>query len=343
MLVGSKMMGFIIYGLLIMNLPHLKLLSTLALAASLSLACAHQSPQQEAQIKLTPAASVASLYDYRLTDANNQDLSITQLLAQLKSADIIMVGEWHGHPGVHLFQAKLLAALAAQEGELALSMEHFTRADQTILNQYLAGEIGESTLIKKAKVWDNYKSDYRPMVEIARLNKFPVIAANAPRKLVKCVGQKGPVYLNSLDPETRKLAAQNVDISDSPYREKFLGNMGGMQLSKERIEKMFGSQLTWDATMAESMVLHHQKHPKAKIYHVAGRFHVINGLGTGAEILKLNPNLKIAYISASTEENSVENNQDYRLHVQSLPPMWISKEERNAVFAGHKRSKVDCS
>jgi len=324
-----------------MNFSIIKPLSGLALIAGLNAACMPQ-VSMDGVSAVVPEEAVPSLYDYRLTDLSNQDLSIAQLLAQLENTDVIMVGEWHGHPGVHLFQAKLLAALAAQEGELALSMEHFTRADQTVLDQYLAGEIGESTLIKKAKVWDNYKSDYRPLVEMARLNNFPVIAANAPRKLVKCVGQKGPTYLNSLDVSTRKLAAQNVDISDSPYRQKFLGNMAGMQLSTERIGKMFGAQLTWDATMAESIVLHKQKHTKAKIYHVAGRFHVINGLGTGAEILKLSPNLKIAYISASTEENPVENSQDYRLHVQSLPPLWISKEERKAVFAGHKRSQVDC-
>lgn len=287
------------------------------------------------------AASVEHLYQYQLSDADGKEITLAELLEQTRDADVIMVGEWHGHPGVHLFQAELFAALAAQEQPLALSMEHFTRADQPVLNQYLAGEIGESGLMNGAKVWDNYKSDYRPMVEIARHNNLAVIAANAPRNIVKCVGRKGPRYLNSLDKDQRQLAAQTIDISDSPYKQKFV-NMMSENIPQQRVNQMFAAQLTWDATMAESIVIHKRANPKAKIFHVAGRFHVINGLGTGAEILKLEPQLKIRYISASSEQDPVNNRSDYRLHVQSLPPLAITKEERKAVFSKHKRSKVDC-
>lgn len=289
------------------------------------------------------AKPVANLYDYQLSDSSGKDLSIDALLTQVKDADVIMVGEWHGHPGVHLFQARLLAALAAEPTELVLSMEHFTRADQAVLDQYLAGEIGETGLMDKAKVWDNYKSDYRPLLEVARLNQFPVIAANAPRTIVKCVGREGPAYLNRLSEERRKLAAKTLDLSDSPYKQKFLKNMQGMTLSDERIAKMFGSQLTWDATMAESMVLYKTQHPNAKIMHVAGLFHVVGGLGTGAEMLKLMPDLNIAYISASSKESPLVGGVDYRLKVQSLPPLYLTEAERKSVFAKHKRSELDCT
>ncbi len=324
-----------------MNFSYFKLSIIMLCSAFFCLACTPQ-----------PVKTVPNLYDYWLSDHSNKSLSITQLLSQLKDADVIMVGEWHAHPAVHLFQAQLLAALAAEQKEaiklgskyeLALSMEHFTRADQVVLNQYLAGEIGESGLIKQAKVWDNYKSDYRPLIEIARLNNFPVIAANAPRKIVKCIGKQGPGYLDSLSATRRKLVAKNLDLSDSPYRKKFLNKMKGMPLSEERIKKMFGSQLSWDATMAESIVEYKVKHPNAKILHVAGRFHVINGLGTGAEILKLNPELKIVYISASTAEDQVVTGRDYRLHVQTLPPLWLTDTERKSVFSKHKKSTQDCS
>ncbi len=289
----------------------------------------------------TPMKAVASLYDYQLQNAAGQPIAMEQLLKDASDADVVMVGEWHAHPAVHLFQAKLMAELAAEDRPLSLSMEHFTRADQLELNRYLAGEIGESTLLKNTKAWDNYKSDYRPMVEIARHQKLPIIAANAPRKYVKCVGRVGPDYLDSLDGEERALVTAKVDISDSPYRQKFLGNMKGMSLPEERIAKMFGAQMTWDATMAESIALHVEQNPERRIFHVAGRFHTEGGLGTGAELLKLNPDLNIVYVTAVTEGEKLSGD-DYRLLVQELPPMWVNKDERNAVMAGHKRSKVDC-
>lgn len=286
---------------------------------------------------------VASLYDYQLSDSSGKNINIDAFLKQVADADVIMVGEWHGHPGVHLFQARLLAALATEPAELALSMEHFTRADQAVLNQYLGGEIGEAGLVDKAEVWDNYKSDYRPLVELARLNQIPVIAANAPRAIVKCVGLEGPSYLSRLSKEQRQLAAKTLDLRDSPYKQRFLKNMQGMTLSEKRIEKMFGSQLTWDATMAESMVLYKAQHPNVRIMHVAGLFHVIGGLGTGAEILKLMPDLKIVYISASSEEPPSVGEMDYRLQIQSLPPLYLTEAERKSVFAKHKPTALDCS
>ena len=246
--------------------------------------------------------AVTTLYDYTLYDPAGKPKSITQFLQEAETADVIMVGEWHAHPGVHLFQARLMSALAAAERPLSLSMEHFTRADQQELNRYLAGEIGESSLLKNTKAWDNYKSDYRPLVEIARRHQLPVVAANAPRDIVKCVGKQGPDFLQSLPQATRQLAAASVDISASPYREKFLGNMKGMQLSEARIAKMFGAQMTWDATMAESIAQHLASNPKRKVLHVAGKFHIEGGLGTGAELLKLRPQTKIMYISPVESE-----------------------------------------
>ncbi|WP_299771528.1 ChaN family lipoprotein [uncultured Pseudoteredinibacter sp.] len=323
--------------------PSMRKTSFVLLPLSLLLsACSGTAPiSKSIVIKGGKVESVANLYDYQLQNSASETIELAQLLSEIDKADVLMVGEWHAHPAVHLFQAKLMAALVAQERPLSLAMEHFTRADQAELNRYLAGEIGESTLLKNTKAWDNYKSDYRPMVEIARHNKLPVIAANAPRNHVKCVGRIGPAYLDGLATDERAMVAAKVDISESPYREKFLGNMKGMSLSEERIAKMFGAQMTWDATMAESIALHLDKNPNRRIFHVAGRFHTEGGLGTGAELLKLKPNLKIAYITAVTADEKLSGN-DYRLVVEELPPMWVNKEERNAVMVGHKRSKLDC-
>lgn len=288
-----------------------------------------------------PNVHVATLYDYQLLSSDGEIIAVDQLVAKHQDADVFMVGEFHAHPAVHLFQAKLLAHVAGTKRGAALSMEQFTRADQAIVSQYVAGEIGESTLIKKAKVWDNYKSDYRPLLEIARHQGLPVVAANAPRDIVKCIGRQGPQYIDKLSSEQRTLVAKNIDISDSPYRQKFLSNMRGMTLSEERIGQMFGAQMTWDATMAESIVKQLDSKPEQPVVHVAGRFHVMDGLGTGAEILKLRPQTKIVYISAVNNNEPTETD-DYRLMINDLPPMWINDKERGNVMAMHKRSKINC-
>ncbi|WP_435276299.1 ChaN family lipoprotein [Psychrobium sp. nBUS_13] len=288
-----------------------------------------------------PIKSVSSLYDYQLLSPDGNEISIEQLVSQHSDANVFMVGEFHAHPGVHLFQAKLMAHLAAQNIPLALSMEQFTRSDQGILSQYVAGEVGEITLTKKTKVWDNYKSDYRPLVEIAKEQSLPVIAANAPRDIVKCIGRQGPQYLSKLSTQQRALVANTIDISDSPYRQKFLSNMRGMSLNEKRIGQMFGAQMAWDATMAESIANHLTNNPNHRVFHIAGRFHIMNGLGTGAELKKLKPHVNIVNITATMAQEKSEI-QDYQLIIKALPPMWVNDDERTLVMSGHKRSKLNC-
>ncbi len=309
-------------------------------ALTIALLCGCQTTSK-IDVSKEVAQSVASLYDYTLLSPNGNEVSIAQLVADNADVDVFMVGEFHAHPGVHLFQAQLMAHLAYLEKPLALSMEQFTRADQDVLSQYVTGKVGESTLIKHTKVWDNYKSDYRPLVEIARKQSLPVIAANAPRNIVKCIGRQGPEYVEKLSNEQRQLIAQNIDISDSPYRQKFLSNMRGMTLTDARIAQMFGAQMAWDATMAESMANYLNQFPEHRIMHIAGRFHVLNGLGTGAELKKRRAQTSFINISAVTESEKT-NISDYRLVIQPLPPMWVNKEERAIVMGGHKRSNITC-
>lgn len=86
-----------------------------------------------------------TMYDSTIKSPQGQPMTLAQLTTALKDADIVLVGEWHGHPGAHLMQARLFSALYQQNPDMALSMEQFTRDKQHVVNQYLAGEIGEKT------------------------------------------------------------------------------------------------------------------------------------------------------------------------------------------------------
>ncbi|GAL08136.1 uncharacterized iron-regulated protein [Photobacterium aphoticum] len=114
---------------------------------------------------LTASVLPTTLYDYTLhpsmtpatgkSDNNDTPLptwTLAELVDTLQEADVILIGEWHGHPATHRLQADLLAALYAKRPHLTLSMEQFSRDKQYVLNQYLAGEIGEETLIHQPRL-----------------------------------------------------------------------------------------------------------------------------------------------------------------------------------------------
>ncbi|MGS3182650.1 ChaN family lipoprotein [Aeromonas taiwanensis] len=289
-----------------------------------------------------------TLYDYRLAEGDgDRSLTLPQALERVKDADIVLVGELHTHPAVHLLQARLLAGLAdtAQTDgrSLVLSMEQFSRADQPVLDAYLAGRIGESALIRDGHAWPNYPSDYRPLVEFAKSHQLPVIAANAPKPLVSCVGQEGATWLDRLPASRRSQLARELTLGDDPYRQKFMASMhhGDADGNARR----FAAQTSWDDTMAESMVDYLGKHSGWRILHIAGNFHVEGGLGIASRIASRNPALKVALIVPQTDARVAPGNTpDVRVQLAPLPERWLNAEEmKQDMGALHQSRSRDCS
>ena len=258
-------------------------------------------------------------------------MTLAELATALQNADVVLVGEWHGHPAAHLMQAHLFAALYQQNPEMALSMEQFTRDKQHIVNQYLAGEIGEKTLIKDGKAWPNYSSDYRPLVEFAKANQLDVIAANAPKSIVRCIGQQGESYLDLLPATERRWVAEQLTLGDDAYHAKFNASMH--HGDEEKTKRQFAAQTAWDDTMAESIVDYLALHPGKQIIHVAGRFHVAEGLGTAARITARNPDLNVMMVTPVTENsNLAEGAPDFTFEVMPLPTAYVDEDKMKAAM-----------
>lgn len=292
----------------------------------------------------TPSAAtpIVSFYDYQLYDPSGKALSLNALPETLTQAEVILIGEWHTHSAIHRFQADFIKAMASQGRDTALSMEQFSRDAQPHLNAYLNGEIGEQTLITSGNAWPNYESDYRPLVELAKTFNWPVIAANAPKSTVRCVGRVGLSYLDRLSDDERRLVADKINTEDSAYKRKFMASMHHGEPAQT--EKQYAAQMTWDETMAESIVQYLNDHPGHQVIHVAGKFHTEQGLGTKASILARNPNLSVVVITPMSDIASIIDaasepqplNTDYPLHVLAPPVRFVKMENQMAAF--HKMS-----
>lgn len=247
-----------------------------------------------------------------------QAMSVEQAADVLATYDVIFIGESHRHPGNHLAQMELFRAIHARAPRLSLSMEQFERDVQPVLDDYLAGKIGETPFMQKSRAWNNYATSYRPLVEYAKEHKLPVIAGNAPEDIVRCVGREGEAFFARLKPEQRAWAAADLHTQDGPYKDKFLGFVshdaghggdGAREKPKEKKPpsesalRSFAAQATRDDTMAESIALHLQKNPGRKVVQLNGSFHSDGFLGA-AERLKMRiPNLKIAVVTPTQPEN----------------------------------------
>ena len=280
-------------------------------------------------------------------------VSVDQAADALKDYDVIFVGEWHDHAGNHLAEMALFRALYARAPGLALSMEMFERDVQPVVDDYLAARIGEDNLRRRGRAWGNYAESYRPLVEFSKEHALPVIAANVPGSVVRCVGREGPGFLATMPADKRGWAAAELHLADGPYKEKFRrfmeqdGAHGDdsnrtEEEKKQSAERSFASQVTRDDTMAESIFLFRQKNPGRKIVHVTGAFHVEGSLGT-VERLKLRaPDLKIAVIvpveaehpeSPSLKPDDAQG-ADFAFLLKASPPEYVNDAEKKAAEAG---------
>lgn len=268
-------------------------------------------------------------------------LSLASVSKALHDADVVLLGEWHTHPGIHRFQVELVEQLHQDGYPVILAMEQFSRDKQPVLENYLSGEIGEQTLIKEGKAWSNYESDYRALIEYAKEKQLPVIAANAPADIVKCIGREGLSYIDLLDDERRTQLAKSIDTQDSPYKEKFTSFM--QHTAPEKAEKMYAAQLSRDATMAESIFFAHKRNPNSKIVLTAGQFHTQNNLAVGGQLRRLDSSLKVVVIDpiSSLTESS---NDEFQLLVLPTPARYAEGEKRaESHHSGKDKKKVQCS
>jgi uncharacterized iron-regulated protein len=239
---------------------------------------------------------------YKIYDTRSkQTATIDQIAESCKDANVLFFGEEHNDSAGHYLEATIFRALYKLYGsKLALSMEMFETDCQLVLNEYLEGYISEDRFTKEARVWNNYK-DYRPAVEFAKENRLDVIAANPPRRYVNMVSRKGMRSLDSLPRTSKKyLPPLPYDTLSGRYYEKFRGFMSGGSPGTGN-PRIYYSQSLWDAGMSYSIYRYWKKNKEKKIFHMVGRFHCDEKLGTLAQLQKRKDGLKILNISCFSD------------------------------------------
>ena len=297
----------------------MRLLAAGIIAAYCLAGCAMMQPHDSSHLNV--ALPDLTAYVLIRTDGGTREptvVTVAQAADALAHYDVVFLGESHRHPGNHLAEMALFRAIQERVGAVTLSMEQFERDVQPVVDEYLAGKIGETPFLGESRAWDNYATSYRPLLEYAKEHHLPVLAANAPEMVVRCVGREGPAFLARMKPEQRGCAAATVHLEDGPYKNKFLGFVGGdaghggdpnaekatgNKPPSERALRSYAAQVTRDDTMAESIARHLQTHPGRKVIHINGAFHSDSFLGTVERLKARLPNLKIAVVNPIEPED----------------------------------------
>ena len=237
---------------------------------------------------------------YRIFSGEGKAIDYGKMLKKINGAEVILFGELHNNPICHWLELQLTKDLFAQQPDLILGMEMFEADDQLILDEYLAGTIEEKHLRSEAKVWNNYDTDYRPLIEFAKQHQLHVIATNIPRRYANLVYREGIQDLDSLSDTAKQWIAPlpiEVDLSLPGYK-AMMEMMGGHGEANDT-ENLAKAQAVKDATMANFML----SHRNGILLHFNGTYHSQNYEGIVWYLKKARPDLEITTIHTVEQDN----------------------------------------
>jgi uncharacterized iron-regulated protein len=234
---------------------------------------------------------------YVLYNAKGKKVSYKKMIRQLAQKDIVLFGELHDNPIAHWMELTVTKSLAEQK-QLILGAEMFEADNQQALNDYLAGKISAKGLDSAARLWNNYKTDYAPLVNFAKEKNFPFVASNIPRRYASLVSKKGFAALDTIPASEKKWIAPlplDYDSTLPGYVNmvKNMGGHGGPNLPRAQASK--------DATMAY-FIMQHLK-AGSIFLHFNGSYHSENYDGINWYLKRKYPDLKYGTITTVSQKD----------------------------------------
>ena len=216
------------------------------------------------------------------------------MVAALTKADVVMIGEQHDDPNTHRLEYALVSGLKRRRIAPTVSLEMFERDVQEVLDRYLTGAITEEQLLKEARPWPRYATDYRPLVELAKSEGWPVVAANLPRRFATEIARTGEGSIGKLSTADRALLARDLQCPRDAYFDRFTSAMTDHSPSgsdkpappseeqRATNDRYYWAQCSKDETMAESIARASEARggKPGPVVHVTGAFHSDFGAGT---------------------------------------------------------------
>ncbi len=242
--------------------------------------------------------------EYKIIKSDSgREVSLSQLILELASNDVVFFGELHDDSLLHIIEKDIFQQLTKIDTNFVLGLESFAKNDQLALDNYLKGEYSYEQLDANSKLWTNYKEAYAGLIDYAKDNKLQVLATNVPIYISGLVAREGYTALGKLSEKERNYYARELKPFENDYRRMFIQEMNDITSGKSSqvnnliLERLYQAQSLKDDTMAESIFDFLEDNHKAKVFHINGDFHSKNHYGIYQKLELLNPHLKIASIS----------------------------------------------
>ncbi len=240
---------------------------------------------------------------YRIVDVNGEAVDYHQMKEELVTADVILFGEMHDNPICHWLEFELLKDIDVDTTlQVLLGLEMIETDNNELLQQYVTGELTHEKFDSTARLWNNYDTDYKPIIDYAKDNEIPVVGTNVPRKYASAIYKGGFRSLDTLTLEEKEWLAP-IPIEYDKELPGYKNILSLFEDSSHVNENLPKAQAIKDATMA--YFINENIEQGQIMLHLNGSYHSENFEGIVWYLKKYNPALTIKTI-ASKEQIQVQ-------------------------------------
>jgi uncharacterized iron-regulated protein len=217
-------------------------------------------------------ATASPIIDLRSQTTINQE----RLIAELISANYILLGELHDNPHHHEARGRLIAAIASKK--YAAVVEYLPTGPLVRLTGSTLQSLEQAGFSPKAWPWKLYQ----PLFEAIRVSELPLYGSNLDRSISKTIFSGGSIPA-AMESDYQK-SALTGEAKRSLENDLIDGHCG--KLPAQYLEPMFRVQRLTDISMAQVMM----RHSPAILF--AGNGHVRNDYGVPQVLRSLEPSKK---------------------------------------------------
>ena len=239
---------------------------------------------------------------YRIFTGEGKKSDYEQVIKEISRTDVIFFGEQHDNPVAHWLELEITRSLFESKGKnLILAAEMFETDNQILIDEYFAGIIKESSFESEARLWKNYGTDYKPLLNFAKEKALRFVASNIPRRYASAVASGGFEALEKVSAEGLKYIAP-LPIEYDPelkcYKDMLSMSGGPEGHSSPNLPK---AQAIKDATMANSILRYW--HKGDLVIHYNGSYHSERHQGILWYLNKYNHDIKSVTISTVLQDD----------------------------------------
>jgi len=257
-------------------------------------------------ILFTASLSAQQKPAYKIFTGEGKKTDYHEMLKSALRAEVVFFGELHDNPIAHWLELEITRDLYSEKRKnLIIAAEMFETDNQLLIDEYFDGIIKESSFESEARLWDNYKTDYKPLLDFARDNGLRFVASNIPRRYAAVVASGGFEALQKLSPDALEYIAP-LPVEYDPelpcYKEMLaMGSVTGGPMAKNVNENLPRAQAIKDATMAHSIVKYRQ--PLQTLIHYNGSYHSDRYMGIIWYLNRYSPGLKILTLTTVLQDD----------------------------------------